>query len=100
MGFVADKVTLGQVYFPALRFRPVSVIPPITHLSNNALRTPSPSPFIINSVFPKMELTTGTFHECDLQNTTLAIVNTNYVSVVSTTFHMALIVIILAYYLF
>jgi hypothetical protein len=32
MGFVADKMALGQVSLRVLRFSPVSVIPPLLHI--------------------------------------------------------------------
>ena len=31
MGFVVDKVALGQVFLPVLRFSPLSIIPPMLH---------------------------------------------------------------------
>jgi hypothetical protein len=32
MGFVVDKVALGQVFLRVLRFSPVSIIPPLLHI--------------------------------------------------------------------
>jgi hypothetical protein len=32
MGFVLDKVALGQVFLPVLRFSLVSIIPPMLHI--------------------------------------------------------------------
>jgi hypothetical protein len=31
VGFVVDKVTLGQVFLQVLRFSPVNFIPPVLH---------------------------------------------------------------------
>jgi hypothetical protein len=35
VGFVVDKVTLGQVFLRALRFSPVNFIPPVFHYLEN-----------------------------------------------------------------
>jgi hypothetical protein len=32
VGFVVDKVAMGQVFLPGLRFFPVSIIPPLLHI--------------------------------------------------------------------
>jgi hypothetical protein len=31
VGFVVDKVALGQIFSPVLRFSPVNFIPPVLH---------------------------------------------------------------------
>jgi hypothetical protein len=35
VGFVVDKVALGQVFLRVLRFSPVTIIPPWAHVSEN-----------------------------------------------------------------
>jgi hypothetical protein len=32
VGFVVDKVALGQVFLPVLRFSPANIIPPLLHI--------------------------------------------------------------------
>jgi branched-subunit amino acid transport protein len=32
VGFVVDKVALGQVFLQVLRFAPASIIPPLLHI--------------------------------------------------------------------
>jgi hypothetical protein len=43
VGFVVDKVALGQVFLRILRFFPVSFIPPVLHYNGKAERTSSSS---------------------------------------------------------
>jgi hypothetical protein len=37
VGFVVDKVALGQVFLPVLRFSPVNFIPPVLHYTKKLI---------------------------------------------------------------
>jgi hypothetical protein len=43
VGFVVDKVALGQVFLRALRFSPASLIPPVLHYTENGKNKSSSS---------------------------------------------------------
>jgi hypothetical protein len=43
MGFLVDKVALGQIFLRVLRFSPVNFIPPVLHYKEKAEKTSSSS---------------------------------------------------------
>ena len=61
VGFVVDKVALGQVFLRVLRFSPVNFIPPMLHYNGKAEET-SPSSSQGGTISFKAAVPTGPFN--------------------------------------
>jgi hypothetical protein len=56
VGFVVDKVALGQMFLRALRFFPVSFIPPVPHYMENRKKPPVIIIIFITGLYNKPQI--------------------------------------------